>query len=122
MKRIFFIVIPLVVSACAASPGSIKPVYVNPVVYNSYDCDQLGVEEARLQNALSAVSKEQSEARRGDAWGVALFGVPVSSVSGKNVAAQVAQAKGNVNAVHEEQSIKNCSNNMNVSTAAPSVQ
>ncbi|MFT8542016.1 hypothetical protein [Acetobacter sp.] len=81
-------------------------------MYNSYNCEQLGEEEARLQNVLATVSKEQKDARSGDAWGVALLGLPVSSFSGKNVASQVAQVKGSLNAVQQAQTIKNCSTQM----------
>ena len=122
MKRLILIASLLAMSACAASPDSIQPAYVSPVAYNAYDCDQLGAEEARLQSALSAVSKEQRDARSGDAWGVALLGLPVSSFSGKNVASQVAQVKGNINAVQEAQTIKKCTKKMETNSASPSVQ
>ncbi|MFT8898382.1 MAG: hypothetical protein ABF968_15700, partial [Acetobacter sp.] len=99
-------------AACAASPESIQPAYVSSMMYEPYSCSQLYQEEARLQAALASVSKQQHDARSGDAWGVALLGLPVSSFSGKNVASQVAEVKGNMNAVQEAEIHKNCGSEM----------
>lgn len=108
MKKILLCVSLLALAGCAADPDSIHPAYVSELVYDPYSCAQLGQEEAKLQNALTTVSKEQKDARSGDTWSVALIGIPVSSFSGKNVAAQVAEVKGNLNAVQEAEIKKNC--------------
>lgn len=116
MKKLFLLIIAApALFGCAADPDSIHPAYVSELVYDQYSCLQLGQEEAKLQSALTTVSKEQKDARSGDAWGVALLGVPVSSFSGKNVAAQVAEVKGNLNAVQEAEVKKSCN-----SSALPS--
>lgn len=65
-------------------------------------------EGARLDAALTQVSEAQRNARSGDVAGVILLGLPVSSMSGGNVADQVAAVKGQQVAVQQAMTLKNC--------------
>lgn len=95
-------------AGCAKAPGSIAPSYVSEVPYQSYSCKQLGEERARLEQAYTTTAKAQEDARTGDAWGVFLIGMPTSSLSGGNVAAEVASLKGQMVAVDKTLITKNC--------------
>ncbi|MGV8855041.1 MAG: hypothetical protein ACOH2L_10355 [Devosia sp.] len=102
---------------CAKAPESIAPSYVSEIPYQSYSCNQLGQEKVRLEQAYSVTAKAQSDARTGDAWGVFLIGMPTSTLSGGNVAAEVASLKGQMVAVDKSMITKNCKSLPN---AAPS--
>jgi hypothetical protein len=93
-------------TACAPTPESIAPAYVSEVPYRSWTCDQLGEENARLQQALATASQQQSNARSNDTVGVILIGLPVGSMSGQSIAPQIALYKGQTEAVHRA-SIRN---------------
>ena len=95
-------------AGCAKAPESIAPSYVSEVPYQSYTCTQLGQERARLEQAYATTAKAQNDARTGDAWGVFLLGMPTSSLSGGNVAAEVASLKGQMVAVDKSIITKNC--------------
>jgi hypothetical protein len=98
----------LFLSACAAPPESIAPAYVSPVPYQNYSCKQLGEESQRLDSAYATAAAEQTKARNDDTLGVILIGLPVSSMSGENVAPQVAQIKGQQQTVQQMMITKNC--------------
>lgn len=95
-------------AGCAQSPGSIQPAYVSEVPYQGWTCDQLGSEQAHLGTALATASAEQSSARSGDIAGWLLLGLPVSSLSGGNIAPQIALYKGQEEAVRRTLLLKQC--------------
>lgn len=97
------------VSACAATPESIQPAYVSEVTYQNWSCQQLGEEQARLSSAYASAAAQQSKARSNDTVGVLFLGLPVSSMSGGNVAPQIANLKGQQEAVQKAATLKNCS-------------
>lgn len=98
----------LVVAGCAKSPESIAPAYSSPLAYQPYNCDQLSQESQRVSEALAEVSQQQRDARTNDTMGVIFLGLPVSSLSGGNVADQVAKLKGENNTIRKEMIAKNC--------------
>lgn len=95
-------------SGCAVAPASIQPSYVSEVPYQSYTCTQLGQESQRLDAALATASKQQENARSGDTVGVLLLGLPVSSLSGANIAPEIANLKGQQIAVQKSIITKKC--------------
>jgi len=95
-------------AGCAQSPESIQPAYVSAATYSEWSCPQLAEESGHLQTALSQASQQQDDTRTGDTLGVLFLGLPVSSMSGSNVAPEVARLKGTINAVHEAQIKHNC--------------
>lgn len=101
MKRVILSVLcPLAVAACAQSPGSIQPAYVSAVPYESWTCPQLGDEQDHLSAGLATASKAQENARSNDTMGVLFLGLPVASMSGGNIAPEIAHLKGEQEAVH----------------------
>lgn len=107
MRRLFLFV-PLALVACAKSLESISPSYVSDVGYSSWTCEQLGGESLRLHQALAQASTQQQGARRNDIVGVVLIGLPVSSLSGDNIAPEIGRLKGETEAVNRAQRGKNC--------------
>lgn len=77
--------------------------------YSNLDCQALAREYLKEQASLSAVSKQQHDAATGDAVGVFLVGVPMSSTFGGDKEGQVAVAKGKVNAIEANMKAKGCS-------------
>jgi hypothetical protein len=95
-------------AACAATPESIAPSYVSEMTYQNWDCDQISAEMLRLNAAYATAADQQHKARGNDTVGVILLGLPVSSLSGQNVAAQVANIKGQQEALHRTAISKRC--------------
>lgn len=98
----------VVMCGCAKSPESISPAYISDVPYRNWSCSQLGQEELRLNEALSVASAQQKKARTNDTVGVILIGLPVSSLSGDNIAPEIARLKGELEAVNRAANLKNC--------------
>lgn len=94
--------------SCAKAPESISASYVSEVGYQGYSCAQLTQETVRLSQALSTASAQQSKARSNDVAGVILIGLPVSSLSGDNIAPEIARLKGEQEAVRKAGITKNC--------------
>jgi hypothetical protein len=53
-------------------------------------------------------SAQQNEARQADSVGVIFLGLPVSSLSGGNVADQIAHLKGQKETLEQSQIAQNC--------------
>jgi hypothetical protein len=98
----------LAAAACAQTPESIAPAYVSYLQYNDLNCSQLSQELARLDFALAQASKQQYQARTGDTLGILFLGLPTASMSGENIAPQIATYKGEEEAMHEAVIRKNC--------------
>ena len=94
--------------ACAKSPESIAPAYVSEVGYQDWSCKQLNQEMHRLKAAYTQAAGQQENARTNDTVGVLLLGLPVSSLSGDNIAPQIAHLKGTSAAVRRAAISKGC--------------
>lgn len=108
MRVIAVVASALTIAACAKAPESIAPAYVSEVSYQGYSCAQLGEESARLNAALAQASVRQNNARSGDAVGIILIGLPVASMSGDNIAPEIARLKGEQEAVHKASMRRSC--------------
>ena len=106
------------VCACATKPEAIAPAYISELQFQPYTCEQVGAEQARVEAALEAASAQQRKARSNDAVAVLFLGVPVSTLSGGNVAGQVAQLKGLQIALQKTANLKDCARP--AATPAPS--
>lgn len=95
-------------SGCATKPQNIAATYVSEMGYMNYTCEQLAAEQSRLVAALTTESQAQLQARSNDTIGVILLGLPVSSLSGSNRAAQIARLKGELEALQKASILKNC--------------
>lgn len=109
MTRAALIVIATALATgCASRPDAIAPSYVSTVPYESWNCQQLVDETVRLQQAYAVAAGQQDQAANNDVMGVLLLGIPVSSLGGQNIAPQVANLKGQQQAVAQVMSRKNC--------------
>lgn len=110
MKPSFYLGLAMVLalSSCAKSPESIQAAYVSDVPFKNWSCSELGEESLRLSSALAVASEQQENARTNDTIGVILIGLPVSSLSGDNIAPQIAQLKGEAKAVQSAMRFNNC--------------
>ncbi|WP_299635784.1 hypothetical protein [uncultured Ruegeria sp.] len=83
----------LFTSACAQQPGSITPVSMGDT-YSDVSCSRAAnlykQESAKVPTLVAA----QKNAVTGDALGVFLIGVPVSSLSGADLEGEIAATKG----------------------------
>lgn len=107
------ILLAAVVMGCAQSPENIVPIYVADDSYQSWTCDQLSAEQARLRAALATSSEVQTTGYRNDIAGVILLGLPVGSMAGQDLAPQIARTKGEQEAVHRAMTKKPCSEQQN---------
>ena len=95
-------------AACAPLPDSIPPASVSEEPYQSWNCQQLAEEELRLALALSSASARQARAHANDALGVFFLKMPIGSMSGQNVAPQIARLKGEQEAVRRASMRNGC--------------
>lgn len=85
----------LSVAACAQSPSAIQPVSMGNA-YAGLSCSNARAMLATEQQTLSVLTDAQNGAVAGDAIGVLLIGVPVSSLSGGDKAGDIATSKGKI--------------------------
>ena len=95
-------------AACAKQPDQIAAVQVGDDAYSRYSCSQLRTEETKISQELENLSASQKSAASGDAWGVFLLGLPISSMSGNDQEALIAVAKGKLQQIDLQQERKNC--------------
>jgi Skp family chaperone for outer membrane proteins len=85
-------------AGCAQSPDSIAPVSMGNA-FAAMDCRQAQAELITERQNLAALSAQQQSAVAGDAIGVFLIGVPMSSLTGGDKAGLIAASKGKINAL-----------------------
>lgn len=102
------IIVLAAIAGCAKAPESIAPAYVSELTYQPLSCEQLAGEQMRLNAAYANAAKQQNQARTNDTVGVILIGLPVSSMTGDNIAPEVARLKGEQEAVRKAMLAKNC--------------
>ena len=83
----------LTLAACAKSPDAIAPVSMGNA-FDGMSCQQAAQSLSAERQSLAALEAKQRSAATGDALGVFLIGVPVSSLTGSNVEGQIAASKG----------------------------
>lgn len=108
LKAITTLGAAVALTACAQKPESIQAAYVSPTSYQGWSCQQLQSEATRVDAALQRASAAQEKARSNDTVGVIFLGLPVSSLSGGNVATQIADLKGRKDVIEQTQIQRNC--------------
>jgi hypothetical protein len=98
---------------CASKSSEIAAAYVSPIPYQSYSCQQLGMEAQAISAKAAELSGVQDQKRTNDqiATGVAIivFWPAAFLVGGDGqVAAQLAQMKGQMSAVEQASIQKKC--------------
>lgn len=81
--------------ACAPSPDAIAPVSMGNA-FSSMSCGAAAQHVTAERSTLAALSASQRSAAAGDAVGVFLIGVPLSSLSGGNQEGAIAASKGKI--------------------------
>ena len=84
----------LVMAACAPGPNAVAPIPMPVNTYMDMNCVQAKAEHTRVTNEVAALSQKQKNAAVGDAIGVFLIAVPVSSLTGNDVQGDLAVSKG----------------------------
>ena len=87
--------IGLTVAACAQSPDAIAPVSMGNA-FAQVPCRQAHAMLTQERQNLAVLSQAQNNAVAGDAIGVFLIGVPMSSLSGGDKAGDIAATKGKI--------------------------
>lgn len=113
MRRCISLVAALALAGCASKSADIAPAYVSPLQYQSFTCPQLAAEAQRVSAAASAASGAQDSQATKDAVattvGVIIFWPSLFLIGGdKQTAAQLAQYKGQMDAIQQESITKNC--------------
>lgn len=92
------VILPLaalpLLAACAQSPDSIPPAAMPSAMYAATSCTEAAVERTRVASSLASLEAQQRSAVAGDAVGVFLIGVPVSSLAGGDKEGLIAVEKG----------------------------
>jgi hypothetical protein len=100
------ITLSLSLTACAKSPSSIAPVSMAGM-YDNLSCKKARTMLEQERQTLSALESQQKSARTGDAIGVFLILVPVSSLTGADREGAIATSKGKTLAL--EARVQECS-------------
>lgn len=98
----------LAVTSCAKRPDAIVPVDIPMAAYSNLDCAGLSQELLKERSTLASLSKQQNDAATGDAFGVFLIGVPMSSTFGGDKEGQIAVSKGKVTSIESTLKSKGC--------------
>lgn len=86
----------LLLTACASRPDAIAPAPVSATEYEGLSCSQLSSMLGEKRDSLREAERQQNRAATGDAIGVFLVLLPVSTVFGSDNEGVVAQYKGEV--------------------------
>jgi len=93
----------LALGGCSSTPDKISAQYVSPLQYNSYDCDQVGMELRRVSRRLVEVSGVQQKEADNDAVamgvGLVLFWPALFFLAGDDHAAELGRLKGEYEAL-----------------------
>lgn len=96
MHRLTFLAAAAALAGCAQGPDSIAPITMPQGAYSTMSCSQAAAERQASAERLAALEAKQRSAVAGDAVGVLLIGVPVSSLTGGDKAGIIAVEKGRV--------------------------
>jgi hypothetical protein len=98
----------LALSACAKPPGSIEAYAMSDEPYRALTCPEIAARSADLATRLAAATAQQQRAASNDVAGVILLGLPLGSMSGQDVATEIAVMKGEAEALRRAALAKNC--------------
>lgn len=113
MKKIAAILTMLSMVGCSTASKNIATAYVSPVTYQTYDCQQIGAESARLQTRVTQLGGRLDEAAANDqaigVVGAVLFWPALFALGGtKQQEAEYANLKGQYEALHQASIEKKC--------------
>lgn len=106
MSTVAVLALVLTVTACAKSPSSIAPVSMAGM-YDNISCKKARTMLEQERQTLASLEAQQRSAQTGDAIGVFLILVPVSSLTGSDREGAIATSKGKTLAL--EARVQECS-------------
>lgn len=111
--RIVAVITALSLAGCTSKSADIAPAYVSPLQYQSFTCPQLTAEAQRVSAAAAAAAGQQDSQATKDAVattvGVLIVWPAFFLIQGdKQNAAQLAQLKGEMDAIEQASIQKNC--------------
>ena len=99
-------------SACATASQDIPASYVSPVQYSGMSCEQIGTEVNRVQLRATELSGKQDRERQKDqaalGVGLILFAPAALFMIGGDHKGEIAQLKGQHNALRDAAAQKSC--------------
>ncbi|MEL6798310.1 MAG: hypothetical protein AAFO80_00405 [Pseudomonadota bacterium] len=95
---VFVALSAIALSGCATRPSSIAPVSMGDA-FSDVPCANVPAMLETERKRVDTLFRQQRNTVTGDTVGVAIIGVPVSSLSGRDVAQELATSKGKVNAL-----------------------
>ncbi|MDB5522693.1 MAG: hypothetical protein JWM58_456 [Rhizobium sp.] len=98
----------LLLSGCAKQPGDIVAAAIPTDAYLQMSCENLASERAGKESQLGTLSGAQEETANRDAAWMAIIHVPVASMSRGDNAKQIAELKGQINAIDQASQAKTC--------------
>ena len=113
MRNLGIVALGAALAGCASSAADITPTYVSPVLYQTYNCQQLAMEAQSVSARAAALTGAQDSQRTKDqvATGVAIvvFWPAAFFVGGdKQTAAELGQMKGQMVAIEQASIAKKC--------------
>ena len=113
MRKLGIVALGAALTGCASSSSEIAPAYVSPVMYQSYNCQQLGLEAQGISQRAAALSGAQDSQRTKDglvtAAAIVVFWPAAFFVGGdKQTAAELANMKGQMVAIEQASTVKKC--------------
>ncbi|WP_283177884.1 hypothetical protein [Gemmobacter sp. 24YEA27] len=109
LRAIFIVLAASCIAAgCAKKPDQIPAADIGPNPYGGQSCASLNKHLLTQKQNLENLSAAQQSAASGDAWGVFLLGLPVSSMSGNDKEAAISLTKGHIQKIESEKLAKKC--------------
>jgi hypothetical protein len=104
----------LLVSACATAPSKISAAYVSPLKFQTFDCSQVAVEQAGIEQRTTTLYHSLKSRNNSDKWmmgvGLVVAWPALLFLKGNNSAqnAEYAQLKGDYEALRQTSIAKKC--------------
>jgi hypothetical protein len=113
MRILGIVALGAALGGCASSASDIGPSYISPVAYQSYTCQQLGLEAQAISTRAATLSGAQDSQRTKDglvtAAAIVVFWPAAFFVGGdKQTAAELANMKGQMVAIEQASIAKKC--------------
>ena len=113
MRSLSAVVALVLLAGCAKQSDEVTASYVSPVFYQNHTCDQLSLEAQAVSAEVSSLSGSQDDAATRDAIatgvGVVLFWPALLVLAAGDDSAQLAGAKGRMQAIESAAILKECS-------------
>lgn len=115
MKRVIAVVVATALSGCASTADKVAASYVSPLQYQSYDCDQIAAEAARVHASAVSTGAQLNKAASNDAGitaaGVILFWPALFFLGGnQQKESEYGRLRGEYEALERASIAKKCEN------------